>query len=134
MTAAKANALLVAKNSTDNDQIDTHQEIQTCSLQVAISNPEQWTIDSLWEDYKKYTISKQVRIDEWHYKKHIYPVFGDLQPSQINIRNIDNLKLNLRKAHLKPATIRKTLQLLGRICNYGHNKELCAGLTFKLAL
>jgi integrase len=91
-----------------------------------------WTVSRLWTAYKENNPAlKGIITDENRFRNHLEPVFGDREPQTILPLDVDRLRLKMLKTH-KPATVRNTLELLRRIINFGVNKNLCAGLSFKI--
>lgn len=93
---------------------------------------DKWNVDRLWKAYKESRErNKSLRVDEGRYKKYIKPTFGDKEPKDIILLDIDRLKRRKLKG-LKPQTIKHVLDQLKRIINYGVKRSLCAPLPFKI--
>jgi integrase len=91
-----------------------------------------WTIDRLFKEYKKGRAkSKGLKVDKGRYEKYIKPVFGDREPKDILPLDVDRLRIRLLKK-LSPQTVKHVLNLLTWIINFGANKSLCTGISFKI--
>jgi integrase len=90
-----------------------------------------WTVDRLWHEYSdSKPDTKTWRTDRGRYKNYIEPSLGAKEPNQITMIETHRLRLKIAK-HLKPQTVKHILTLLQRIVNFGVDKGLCPGLTFK---
>ncbi len=93
-----------------------------------------WTIEKLWQSYKKNNPGlKGMVTDENRFTNYIKPYFGDKEPQNILPLDVDRLRLNLLKTKA-PGTVRNVLEILRRLVNYGINKRLCEGTSFKIQL
>lgn len=92
-----------------------------------------WTLDKLWDSYK---ISrpdlKGLAQDENRYQKHIKPLFGNMAPSELTPQVVEKLKISLFKNNKAPATIKRILELIRRIVNYGAKQNLNKPLHFTI--
>jgi len=94
-----------------------------------------WTIDKLWEEYKRTGSNlKSVNREENSYKNHIKPYFGNKEPENILPLDIDRLRIKLLRAKKAPKTIAVTLELLQRAINFGVKKRLTKGLDFTIEM
>jgi len=92
-----------------------------------------WTIDRLWDDYRRQRGDyATLRTDKSNYK-HLKRKFGDKEPKEIIQRDVGWLRFSLSKRK-KPQTVKHVLQLLKRIINFGVNKGMCQGLNFKIEM
>jgi len=95
---------------------------------------DRWTIDKLWSEYKSQKPNlKGLVTDKNRYDNHIKPDFANKEPKDLYPFDIDRLRLNLLKTK-KPGTVKNVLELLRRIINFGVNKHLCDGLSFKIEM
>ena len=95
---------------------------------------DRWTVDKLWSEYKSANPGlKGIVTDENRYVKHIAPLFGSKEPSELLPLDIDRLRVKMLRTH-KPATVRNALELLRRIINFGTRRQLCAGLSFAIQM
>lgn len=93
-----------------------------------------WTIERLWDEYRRQRPDlKSLKPDENRFDKYIKPDFGHKEPYEIAPLDTDRLRLRMLKDK-SPQTVKLTLALLRRICNFGHNKRLCNPLPFMLEL
>jgi integrase len=91
-----------------------------------------WTVDKLWEEYISHKPdTKGFKTDRYRYEKFLKAEFGRKAPSEITQMDIYRLRLSLGK-RLKPQTEKHVLMLLQRVINFGTNKGLCEGLSFKI--
>jgi len=113
---------------------------------------DRWTIDRLWTAYRESLETnpgksrKALVVDGNRYERFIKPRLGEKEPHELLPLDIERLRRELQKTNctlrgedaiprtLSPATIRATLTLLKRICNYGAKNGLCAALAFKIAM
>lgn len=94
-----------------------------------------WTIDRLFTEYKKqHPNLKNFAPDETRFKKYIKPSFGKKEPHEIYPLDVDRLRLWMLKKPLAPQTVKLTLALFRRICNFGFNKRLTKPLSFKIEM
>ena len=124
MTPARASLLRAAK--VDGKKSTNREKRKAES--------DRWTITRLWETYKANRQNlKGIITDDNRFKNHLNPVFGDKLPSEIDPLSIDRLRIKLLKTK-SPGTVKNVLELLRRICNYGHKKQLTPGLSFTLEM
>ena len=131
MTPARA-AMLRAERV----QGKTPSRQETRELREAVKTAEaaRWTIDRLWQEYsaQKHD-SKGLKVDRGRYEKYLKPGLGDKEPRNLAHLDIDRLRIGLAKKR-KPQTVKHVLALMKRIINFGANKGLCPGLSFKIEL
>lgn len=102
----------------------------------ALKNTEasQWTVDRLWQEYKKNKpYLKGMRTYKSAYNLHIKPYFADKEPKDILPLDIQRVKNNLLKKR-SPQTAQHVLEQLRRIINFGVNNRLCQGINFKIEM
>jgi len=93
-----------------------------------------WTIDRLWSEYKAGRVkSKSLASDDYMFRKHLAPVFGEKEPGELIPLEFDRLRLALLKTKSKQ-TVAYLLKLMRRIVNFGVTRQLCPPLTFKVEL
>jgi hypothetical protein len=107
MTPAKASRLralrIEGKQLSNEDRRSKEKEIHL------VKNI--WTINRLWNEFhyqKSEEGLKSLRDDISRYNKHIADVFGEKEPRDLTVTEIDNFRIKLLK-HLKPATTRQVL-------------------------
>jgi len=105
---------------------------QTDARKKAEAN--RWTIDRIWNEYRAQKHdSKGLRTDTGRYDLYLKPRFGDKEPHELILLDMDRLRINLLKKK-KPQTVKHILALLKRIINFGVQKNLCARLPFSIEL
>ncbi len=93
-----------------------------------------WTVDKLWGEYKRQKPSlKGLGPDENRYKNYIEPAFGSKEPKNLIPLDVDRVRLKMLKTK-SPQTVKLTLALLRRICNFGAKKRLCFPLPFTIEM
>jgi len=128
----------------------TNKEEREEKLVKANAENNKWTISRLWDSYKASKPSlKGLTTDENRFKNYIKPYCGNKEPSDLISLDIDRLRIKLLKTrslrrgkntsnkqvpYLTPGTVRNILELLRRIINYGVNKNLCDGISFKIEM
>jgi integrase len=91
-----------------------------------------WTLTKLWESYKaQKPDSKAIRTDNSRFTKYLEPTLGKKEPHEIAPLDVDRIRIRASKGH-SPQTVKHVLVLLKRIANYGTERNLCAGLSFKV--
>ena len=91
-----------------------------------------WTLTKLWTSYEKHKPeSKSLRTDASRFAKYLKPQLGAKEPREITPLDVDRIRLKSSKTHA-PQTVKHILVLLKRIVQHGVDKNLCAGLTFKV--
>jgi len=112
----------------------TNAEKRAATHAARVAEAEKWTINKLWEEYKKGNPSlKGITTDQNRFEKHIEPLFGEKAPVELAPLDIDRLRLKLLKKQA-PGTVKNVLELLRRIINFGINKQLCEGTNFKIEM
>jgi len=92
-----------------------------------------WTFDRLWEAYIGATQLRGIVQDENRYLKHIQPIFGAKEPSDLIPLDLDRLRIRLLKK-LKPQSVKHILALVRRLINFGESKQLCKGSSFTITM
>lgn len=96
---------------------------------------KKWTINELWKEYKKNkALTKSFQTDEWRYKKYLQIPFGDKEPKQIIMMDVERVRLQMKKAGRAPQTIKHVLALLKRLGNFGANHGICQPIPFKVSI
>jgi len=131
MTAAKASRIR-AERIKGNELPNRERRIKEVEQRQELKN--RWTFNRLWDEYKaRKPSSKSLAADDYRYKKHIQPLFGEKEPQEISHFEIDKLRIDLLKTK-KPQTVKHVLTLIRRISNFAVNKGLCDGISFKYEL
>jgi len=92
-----------------------------------------WTINRLWQEYKRQRTPRGIVTDENRFKNYIAPMFGEKEPKELIQLDIDRLRLRLLKKR-SPQTVKHVLALLKRIVNFGAKKGLCKPLPFQIEM
>ncbi len=116
-------------------RVKTNRERRAEQKAAKLAEQGKWTITRLWEKYLEGKAGnlKGIVTDTNRFEKHIEPVFGDKEPCELFPLDVDRFRIRMSKT-LKPATVRNTLELLRRIINFGTDKQLCPGLSFKIKM
>ncbi len=87
------------------------------------------TFHQLWEHYNKWldTGKRRPRDDRYLYKNHLKSRFADKRLSQITPLDLEQLKSDLLKKELAPATVKHVLVLFRQIVNKGIGWNLWSG-------
>ena len=94
-----------------------------------------WTIEELWKEYKKQRPDlKSLGPDENRFKNYLKPDFGNKEPQELVPLDTDRLRVRMLKKKKSPQTVKLTLALLRRICNYGYKKRLSRPLAFTIEM
>ena len=93
-----------------------------------------WTIDRLWEEYKRQNPDlKGIGPDENRYKNYLEPAVSIKEPKELAPLDVDRVRLKMLKSK-SPQTVKLTLALLRRIANFGERKRLCDPLPFTIEM
>jgi len=93
---------------------------------------DKWKIDRLWNLYKETLTNDKTRTsDDGRYRKYLKDRFGDKEPQELILLDVDRLRLKLLKT-LSPQSVKHTLTLLARIVNYGAKRNMCKPLPFRI--
>lgn len=125
--AAHIRSLRISGKELSNKERRQEEE----ELKQAQAN--RWTVSMLWEEYKKLNVIKGLTTDNNRFQKYLKDPFGDKEPHELIVLDIDRLRIKLSKK-LKPQTVKHVLALLRRIVNFGADKGICEGITFKIKL
>ncbi len=91
-----------------------------------------WTVDKLWNSYKEgRTENKSLKVDAGRYEKFLKEPFGEKEPHEILMLEVDKLRLRTLKKK-SPQTVVHILNLLERVVNYGYKRGLCDRLKFHI--
>jgi integrase len=133
MTPARANNIR-ASRIAGNELPNT--ERRKAEREAKEAENKRWTIDKLWQEYKtQKPVFKGKKQDENRYKNHLEAAFGDKEPKDILPLDVDRVRLAmLNKKKLSPQTVKLTLSLLRRICNFGYRKRLSGPLPFSIEI
>jgi len=129
MTPARAAGLRAEKIEGKQPSNKERRAAEAAAKQAEV---EKWTIDRLFKEYKKgRSKNKSLKIDEGRYINYLKKPFGDNEPKDIIALDVDRLRIKLLKKR-SPQTVAHVLNLLTWIVNFGVNKNLCQGITFRI--
>jgi integrase len=131
MTAAKAN---IIKTQRIQGKALSNQEKRDEQERKKQEKDAIWTINRLWERYLSTHRTKSIDICKARFGKHVAPVFGDKEPKDIIQLDITDFKSDLEKKGLKPGSVRKVMELLRRVINFGKNNQLISDIDYKIKL
>lgn len=131
MTPAKASGMRARR--IEGNQL-TNKEKRDLERKQKESKDQKWTIDRLWEEYKKNNPNlKGMHTYKSTYRLHIKPYFANKEPKDIIPLDIQRVKNKLQKKR-SPQTVQHVLEQLRRIINFGINNQLCNGVKFKIEM
>ncbi len=112
----------------------SRKEIREQEETLRKAEVNKWTIDRLWQEYKKNNPNlKGMRTYKSAYNLHIKPYFSKKEPKDILPLDIHRVKNKLLKKR-SPQTVQHVLEQLRRIINFGVNNRLCQGIDFKIEM
>jgi integrase len=114
-------------------RIEGKQKSNAERREAATKHEHRWTIERLWEEYRKQLPDGGKRTDRGRWKLYLQNKFGSKEPGALNQLEVDRLRINLLKK-LSPQTVKHALTLLKRIINFGINRGLCDPLRFKITM
>lgn len=131
MTPAKAASIRVKR--IEGDQL-SNKEKRQLEEQKKKAEASKWTIDRLWDEYKKQRPdSKSLKVDQGRYEIYLKDKFGSKEPHEIVQLEVHRLRVTLLKKRM-PQTVKHVLALLKRIAKFGEDKGLCQGFRFNVDL
>ncbi|MFZ2448615.1 MAG: site-specific integrase [Syntrophobacteraceae bacterium] len=111
----------------------TNEERRAGEKAAKEAEQNRWTIDKLWEEYKRQHTLKGLAQDESRYITYLKKEFGEKEPETLASLDIDRLRIRLLKAK-RPQTVKNALALLRRIINFGAGKGLCGKPAFTIQM
>ena len=130
MTPARANSIRAERiegRRLSRKEVRTRQEAQKQA------EADRWTINRLWEKYTAHRLLRGLAQDRSRYDNYIKPAWGNKEPHEIMLLEIDRLRLRILKDKA-PQTLKNTLSLLRRIVNFGVKRRYCRDLPFHLEM
>ncbi len=121
MTPARANTLR-SERMEGKDLPNADRREQELSAKEEAAN--RWTVNRLWDEYKRQRNPKGIVSDENRYKNHLAALFGEKVPEDMITLDVDRLRLRLLKSR-SPQTAKHVIALLRRIVLFGAKKGLC---------
>jgi integrase len=113
----------------------TNRERRATERAAKVAKAGRWTIDKLWTEWKFHNADKGgLTRDNWRYGKHLEKPFGGMEPNDILPLDVDRLRAKLIKDGYAKDSVVSVLSLLRRIANYGMDRQLCAGLSFRIKM
>jgi len=92
------------------------------------------TVQSLADEYFSLkTPGKAKDTDHGRYTNYLKVPFGNKEPKEIIRLDTDRLRINLLKKR-SPQTVKHVLALLKRLINFGSDRGLCPGISFKITM
>ena len=131
MTAAKANQI---RTQRIQGKAVSNQERREIQEEEKRKEEKRWTFDRLWMEYLSTHQTKSIEICKSRYSKHIAPIFGDKEPSEIAQLDVARFRRDLNKSGLKPGSVNKVLELFRRITNFGKNNRLVLDIEYSVKL
>ena len=129
MTAARA--ATIRSERIEGKRL-SRKEIREQKKGIKEAEANRWTFNRLWEKYKSgRPYDSNLAIDDGRFRKHLQPSFGDKEPGNLILLDVDRLRLKLSKK-LSPQSVKHVLNLLDRIVNFGVPRNLCERLPFKI--
>ena len=129
MTAARA--ATIRSERIEGKRL-SRKEIREQKKGIKEAEANRWTFNRLWEKYKSgRPYDSNLAIDDGRFRKHLQPSFGDKEPGNLILLDVDRLRLKLSKK-LSPQSVKHVLNLLDRIVNFGVPRKLCERLPFKI--
>lgn len=125
MTPARA-AGLRSQRVEGKQQTNTQKRQERAKTKV--------TIQLLADEYFALKESTKAKgVDLGRYDKYLKTAFGNKSPEEIVKLDTDRLRVKLQKK-LSAQTVKHILALLKRIVNFGSDRGICGGLSFKITM
>ena len=95
---------------------------------------KRWTVEQLAEEYFS-TLPDEfhLRNERCRFNQHLRKRFGSMTLEEISPLDVERFKRELLKKR-KPATVKRVLEFLRRISNFGAKMKLCEGLGFTIEM
>jgi integrase len=107
-------------------------ERRTAEQAAKEAESNKWTLDRLFQEYiKSRPDNSAKKIDIGRYKKYLKIPFGGKEPHELVPLEVDRLRIKLLKT-LSPQSVKHILSLLNWTINFGADKNLCSGLSFRI--
>ncbi|MFL2737553.1 MAG: site-specific integrase [Proteobacteria bacterium] len=127
-TAAKANRLRTERLAGKSESNNVKRSNERAEKE---SFAERWTFQKLFDEYLASRPDLKGRAnDVRRFKTYLEKKFAGKTPEEVTLFDINELKKELGKKKLKPATIRHALEVLNRISNFAAKNGLCPGISF----
>ena len=100
-----------------------------------LAKQKKWTIDEIWQAYKEGRREGHSFASDRHsYQKYIFESIGNKKPSQLNIIDVERIRMSMKKEGKAPQTQKHVLALIKRIANYGANQGFCNNIPFEIKM
>ena len=131
MTPAKAAALRIQKIE---GSILTNQQDREAARTQKEAEEARWTFGRIWEAYVEAKPDlKGLAQDRSRWRKHLESTFGDKEPHDIILLDLDRLRVRLQKKYA-PQTVKSCLALLRRLVKWGISRGICQPLSFQIEM
>ena len=131
-TAAKAHRLRTERLAGKSESNITKRLNERAEKE---SFAKRWTFQKIFDEYLASRPDLKGRAnDVRRFKTYLEKRFADKTPGEVTLFDINELKKELVKKELKPATIRHALEVLNRISNFAAKNGLCPGISFVIKL
>ena len=131
MTVAKAKNI---RSDRIRGKVLSRKEIREKKRTLKEHEKNKMTIGRLWETYQEHQPNyRSYSSDVGRYHHYIEPKLGNKQPMEVGMLEVDRLRINLLKEK-SPQTVKHVLGLLKRIVNFGKDRGLCEGFSFKVTM
>jgi len=131
MTASKAAGIRADRMA---GKVLPNRERRKATQAAKEAGRPRWTIGKLWAEYVNQRFGgKPEQSDLSHYRIHLEKAFSKKEPRELVPLDADRVRVAMLKTH-SPGTVAKALALLRRIVNFGVEKQLCPGTSFKIKL
>ena len=131
MTFAKAARIRLNRIEGREHSNKANREAQEAAKKAEAGR---YTISKLWAAYKAAKPDlKGIVTDQNRFNLYLDPAFGKKEPGELIPLDVDRLRLKLLKTK-SPGTVKNVMELLRRIINYGVNKQLCDGASFRIEM
>ena len=128
MTPARANNIRTARIAGKEVSNRERREALEAEKKKKI-----WTVSKLWEEYKTVKSPKGIKTDDNRFKNYVEPAIGGKQLIEIVPLDLDRIRLKMQRDR-KPQTVAHVLETIRRVSNFAINKQICAGLNFKVQM
>jgi integrase len=96
---------------------------------------KKWTFNELWQEYEKNKApTRSFQTDLRRFEKYLKSPFGDKEPKQLIMMDVERVRLQMNKFGRAPQTIKHVLALLKRLGNFGANQGICQPIPFKVSI
>ena len=96
---------------------------------------KKWTFNELWQEYEKNKApTRSFQTDLRRFEKYLKTPFGDKEPKQLIMMDVERVRLQMNKFGRAPQTIKHVLALLKRLSNFGANQGICQPIPFKVSI